>query len=220
MKALRARLRSGIASKLILVAAMWGTSQNTVAHDLFDQWDADVTPILCLMAGESGLIYDEQYNSYEPGPVTVRVVIGRFHTGAENTLSRIKGLEIEPLFINLQVITSISSRSEDVTVTESGLQYEVIEAGDGPVPGPDDTVEVVSPILDSEREHDDLPLSYLGGNEANRFVQMLERADSPVVSVKLSNSNAIDVPISKTGFEVARSMMRTCINEAGKLAAN
>tara|TARA_R110002096_G_C14577740_1_gene721050 strand:- start:71 stop:688 length:618 start_codon:yes stop_codon:yes gene_type:complete len=205
MKALRARLRSGIASKLILVAAMWGTSQNTVAHDLFDQWDADVTPILCLMAGESGLIYDEQYNSYEPGPVTVRVVIGRFHTGAENTLSRIKGLEIEPLFINLQVITSISSRSEDVTVTEIKVLL-----GD----------EAVSPILDSEREHDDLPLSYLGGNEANRFVQMLERADSPVVSVKLSNSNAIDVPISKTGFEVARSMMRTCINEAGKLAAN
>jgi FKBP-type peptidyl-prolyl cis-trans isomerase len=29
-----------------------------------------------------------------------------------------------------------------VTVTESGLQYEIIEAGDGPVPGADDTVEV------------------------------------------------------------------------------
>lgn len=31
---------------------------------------------------------------------------------------------------------------EDVLVTESGLQYEVIEAGDGPMPGPQDTVEV------------------------------------------------------------------------------
>ncbi len=31
---------------------------------------------------------------------------------------------------------------EGVTVTESGLQYEVIEAGDGPKPGPEDTVEV------------------------------------------------------------------------------
>src|SRR6056297_901313 len=29
-----------------------------------------------------------------------------------------------------------------VVVTESGLQYEVIEAGDGAVPGPEDTVEV------------------------------------------------------------------------------
>ncbi len=31
---------------------------------------------------------------------------------------------------------------EGVTVTESGLQYEVLEAGDGAVPGPADTVEV------------------------------------------------------------------------------
>jgi FKBP-type peptidyl-prolyl cis-trans isomerase len=31
---------------------------------------------------------------------------------------------------------------EGVVVTDSGLQYEVIEAGEGPVPGPDDTVEV------------------------------------------------------------------------------
>ncbi len=31
---------------------------------------------------------------------------------------------------------------EGVMVTESGLQYEIIEAGDGPKPGPDDSVEV------------------------------------------------------------------------------
>jgi FKBP-type peptidyl-prolyl cis-trans isomerase len=31
---------------------------------------------------------------------------------------------------------------EGVVVTDSGLQYEIIEEGDGPVPGPDDTVEV------------------------------------------------------------------------------
>ncbi|MEM9254858.1 MAG: FKBP-type peptidyl-prolyl cis-trans isomerase [Pseudomonadota bacterium] len=31
---------------------------------------------------------------------------------------------------------------EGVTVTDSGLQYEIVEAGDGAQPGPDDTVEV------------------------------------------------------------------------------
>lgn len=31
---------------------------------------------------------------------------------------------------------------EGVVVTDSGLQYEIIEVGDGPVPGPEDTVEV------------------------------------------------------------------------------
>lgn len=31
---------------------------------------------------------------------------------------------------------------EGVTVTESGLQYEVLTAGDGPIPGPEDQVEV------------------------------------------------------------------------------
>lgn len=31
---------------------------------------------------------------------------------------------------------------EGVTVTESGLQYEIIQVGEGPVPGPEDTVEV------------------------------------------------------------------------------
>jgi len=35
-----------------------------------------------------------------------------------------------------------NAAKEGVTVTDSGLQYEVIEAGDGPKPGPDDTVEV------------------------------------------------------------------------------
>ncbi|SRR6056297_1471216 len=30
----------------------------------------------------------------------------------------------------------------EVKVTESGLQYEVLEAGDGPIPGPDDKVKV------------------------------------------------------------------------------
>jgi FKBP-type peptidyl-prolyl cis-trans isomerase len=31
---------------------------------------------------------------------------------------------------------------EGVVVTDSGLQYEIIEEGDGPIPGPDDSVEV------------------------------------------------------------------------------
>ena len=31
---------------------------------------------------------------------------------------------------------------EGVVVTETGLQYEIVEAGEGPVPGADDTVEV------------------------------------------------------------------------------
>ena len=31
---------------------------------------------------------------------------------------------------------------EGVVITESGLQYEIVEAGDGAVPGADDTVEV------------------------------------------------------------------------------
>lgn len=31
---------------------------------------------------------------------------------------------------------------EGVITTESGLQYEIVEAGDGPIPGPEDTVEV------------------------------------------------------------------------------
>jgi FKBP-type peptidyl-prolyl cis-trans isomerase len=31
---------------------------------------------------------------------------------------------------------------EGVITTDSGLQYEIVEAGDGPIPGPDDSVEV------------------------------------------------------------------------------
>ena len=185
-----------------LILSCLVSTSNALAHDLFDQWDADVTPILCLMAGESGLVYDEEYNSYEPGPVTARLVIGRFHEGAENTLARIDGLEIEPLIINLQVITSLSLRSGDVTVTDVAV-----------ILGDDE----VKPILDPEWEHDDLPISYLGGNEANRFVEMLARGDSPVVSVRLSNSDTIDVTVSKTGFEVARAMMQACIENSGKL---
>lgn len=35
-----------------------------------------------------------------------------------------------------------NAERDDVEVTESGLQYEVIESGDGASPGPEDTVEV------------------------------------------------------------------------------
>jgi len=35
-----------------------------------------------------------------------------------------------------------NAQREGVVVTDSGLQYEIIEEGDGPIPGPDDTVEV------------------------------------------------------------------------------
>tara|TARA_R110002110_G_C13470513_1_gene720833 strand:- start:74120 stop:74881 length:762 start_codon:yes stop_codon:yes gene_type:complete len=35
-----------------------------------------------------------------------------------------------------------NATKEGVQMTESGLQYEVVEQGDGPVPGPEDTVEV------------------------------------------------------------------------------
>ena len=35
-----------------------------------------------------------------------------------------------------------NSAREGVVVTDTGLQYEILEAGDGPKPGPEDTVEV------------------------------------------------------------------------------
>jgi len=35
-----------------------------------------------------------------------------------------------------------NAEKDGVIVTDSGLQYEIIEEGDGPIPGPDDTVEV------------------------------------------------------------------------------
>lgn len=35
-----------------------------------------------------------------------------------------------------------NAERDEVTVTESGLQYEVLESGDGATPGPEDTVEV------------------------------------------------------------------------------
>lgn len=35
-----------------------------------------------------------------------------------------------------------NKQREEVKVTESGLQYEILEAGDGPIPGPDDKVKV------------------------------------------------------------------------------
>jgi hypothetical protein len=202
MKSPSSSFRSVTACRLGVIFGFSAISQSALAHDLFDQWDADLTPILCLMASESGLEYDEEFDSYEPGPVTARIVIGRFHVGAENTLARIVGLEIEPLFINVQVLTSLSLRSDDVTVAEVAV-----------ILGDDE----VTPILDSEWEHDDLPVSYLGGNEASQFVSVLERGDSPVVSVRLSNSDTIDVPVSRTGFEVARAMMQTCVTNSGTL---
>lgn len=35
-----------------------------------------------------------------------------------------------------------NAERDDVTVTDSGLQYEVLESGDGATPGPQDSVEV------------------------------------------------------------------------------
>lgn len=41
-----------------------------------------------------------------------------------------------------QAFMAENAERDEVVTTESGLQYEVMEMGEGPTPGPDDTVEV------------------------------------------------------------------------------
>ena len=73
--------------------------------------------------------------------------------------------------------------------------------------------ESVSPIIDPAWDDDSLPVAYLGGNEASRFVEMLEKEISPVISLTLSDSSTTKIPISTKGFKIARAMMNTCRQE-------
>lgn len=191
------------AFKLSLIAGVWIAAQSALASDFPGYWDADVTPVLCLMGSRSGWVYDGESQLTEPGPVTARVLIGRFHEGAENTLAHVAGLDIEPLFVHLQVFPSVRLRMDDVAVTKVVWNFD----GDD-----------VAPIVDSEEENDQFPVYLLGGEEASRFVSALENGQAPVVSVRLSDAQEIEVPITTTGFHVARSMMQTCITESGNLA--
>jgi len=170
--------------------------QNANAHDLFEHWDSDVTPILCAMASASGWEYDEEYDTYDHGPVNVRVYAGSFHPGVESTLAYLKDLDPEPFFINFQVITSLHMRTDDVSV--SGITINLGE-------------DSVQPIVDSTWEDDGVPVVYLGGEEASRFVEMLERKEAPIVSVTLSDSSSYDVQITTKNFHIARAMMAACV---------
>lgn len=192
--AARFSVLSGIA--LRITVGLMVCLQTSNAHDLFEQWGADVTPILCAMASASGWEYDEEYDTKDHGPVNVRVYIGSFHPGVESTLDHLEELEPEPFFINLQAITSFQIRTDDVSVSNVTVQL-----------GEDS----VQPIADATWEHDSLPVVYLGGEEAIRFVEMLDRKEAPVVSVTLSDSSSYDVQITTNGFHIARAMMTACV---------
>lgn len=187
--------------KLTVAVGILACLQVAEAHDVFERWDPDVTPILCALVSESGWELEEKYQTYEPGPVTVRTFIGSFHSGAENTLAYLTDLDPYPFFINLQVVTSLEKRVNEVSVSEIEIQL-----------GEDS----VAPIVDTKRKEESLPVIYLGGSDAERFVEMLERNQSPVVFVGLSDSSSYEVPISTTGFDVARAMMATCMETVRK----
>jgi len=191
-------MRKGVRLKTLFALAVLVIAVQAQAHDLYEIWNSNVTPTACLVGSESGInILTERMNDSEHD-LSARIYIGSLHPGAENPFERISDLNPNPYFLYMQIITSSQIRMNEIKVSNVFIELGDISA---------------APIADPEREHDGLPVVFLGGTEAKRFLDLLEAGDAPIVSVTLGDSETFQIPVSKNGFRVARAMMDTCMKQ-------
>lgn len=83
--------------------------------------------------------------SGQPGRMTQEEIASEMQAYQEKMVAEQQAVQAEMAEANLAAATAFLDENkarEGVMVTESGLQYEVLEAGEGATPGPEDTVEV------------------------------------------------------------------------------
>ncbi|MFV8818059.1 FKBP-type peptidyl-prolyl cis-trans isomerase [Haliea sp. E17] len=83
--------------------------------------------------------------SGQDGRLTDEEIAAEIQAFQENMIAKQQAEQKALADTNLAAATEFLEQNkarEGVVVTDSGLQYEIVEAGEGPVPGPDDTVEV------------------------------------------------------------------------------
>ena len=81
----------------------------------------------------------------QAGRMTQEEIAAEMQSYQEKMVAEQQALQAQAAETNLAAATAFLEENkgrEGVVVTESGLQYEVVEAGEGPMPGPEDTVEV------------------------------------------------------------------------------
>lgn len=169
-----------------------GTS-SVHAHNPPNGWDADLTPAACSLGVDSGWEHNEEFDTMEPGEITVDVTIAVFHPEEEPPFADV--LDAEPYLIHMQVISSHNLRMNDRSISVIAVQF----GG-----------QSVEPTPDPDWEDRSLPIVLLGGSEARGFVQSLVQGESPTVLIELSDSRKFEVSVSTKNFTLAFSMMSAC----------
>jgi len=181
--------------RLLPVFLLLAMSVESHSHDLYDAWDADVTEIACLMHAESSTEGEAEARPFEREGFAVRTFVVAFHPDAEIPLERVSGIDREPYFISLQVITPSRVGETPINVTKT-----VVKVGG----------QEFVPVSDPTWEHDDLPVMYLGASAAQKFVNLLLDGKSPVVTITINDSDSTDVPVATGRVRQAFAMLNAC----------
>lgn len=168
------------------------------AHDTQGSWSAHFYPAACVIESEPGVNILSESTDVSRPDLSVRITLGVLHPDEKDFFDNVPNLEAHPYVVNLQVLTGLSLRSEDVTVSSV---HVVIGA------------ETVEPIREPDSDQDDFPIGYLGGKEAVRFLAQLESGVSPIVQVTLGGGDIVEIPVLRQGFQVSNAMMRACIDQ-------
>jgi hypothetical protein len=174
------------------------------AHDFGESWNAQLYPVACVIESEPGVNFLSESTDSSRPEISVIITLGALHPEEINFFHDVPGLNPHPYIVSFQVLTGLTVRSEEITV--SGVLILIDE-------------ESITPIRKPGSEQDDFPIDYLGGAEAVRFLKQLESGISPIVLVMLNGGDKIQIPVFLRGFQVSNAMMKACIDEIRTTAA-
>ena len=170
--------------KLILAITFLCFAPLSLAQLPDSSWRHRLAPLACLISSSSGVNRSNELKDRHGYDVNAEIYIAVPHPGADYPEAQIVQVEPSPYLLTMQIWTNRWMRQEGMVI--SGIRVVVEDAAVTPVFGPD-------------WKSEDFPHAYLGGGEAQRFLDFLESGGVPLVEISFENDVLLKIPVGTEG---------------------